>query len=160
MSLQPPTVPRPTGLSSAVSAIGLLTLLWGAVHAIAGGYVAVMGATAAQGLQDDPAGGLGFLLQALFGFVAVVGVAWLLQGALALLAGWGVLSRQGWARILTLILAGLAILWGLLSLSFYAEGISYIAVGAAEILYGLLAILILGKEAGEFAAPRVGRRMP
>src|SRR4051794_15167412 len=71
------TATRPATATTAVMAVGLITLLLGAAYSLTGGYLAVVGATAVKDLENDPAGGLGFLLQFLAGFVAVVGVVFL-----------------------------------------------------------------------------------
>ena len=61
------TVPKPASASAAVTAVGLLTLLTGAAYLLTGGYLTVAGASAVKQLEDDAAGGLGFLLQFLAG---------------------------------------------------------------------------------------------
>ena len=71
------------------------------------------------------------------------------------LAGLGALLRRQWGRILTLIMSVLAILWGLAALGAYEKGTSYIAFGAAQILYAVLAFVILVKNGAEFSRPRV-----
>jgi hypothetical protein len=63
-----------------------------------------------------------------------------------------VLLRKQGARILTFILAVLVILWGLLSLG--ALGTPVIPFAAAQILYGILAFVILIKKGGEFSRHR------
>jgi hypothetical protein len=145
MSIATPAGP---GRSVAVRVIGLITLLVGVAYAVLGGDALVVGTAAERRLENDPAGGLGFLLQIVAGFVIVIGVAFLLQGLLGMLAGLGVLWYKPWGRVMTFILAVLAILWGLASLSFYDRGVIYIAFGGAQILYGILAFAILNKKAG------------
>jgi hypothetical protein len=85
----------------------------------------------------------------------VIGVAFLLQGVLGMLAGLGVLWHKPWGRIMTFVVAVLAILWGLASLGFYDQGAIYIAFGAAQLLYGILAFVILIKSGAAFSRPRV-----
>jgi hypothetical protein len=95
------------------------------------------------------------------GLMTVIGVASLLQGVVGMLAGLGVLWRKQWGRIVTFILAVLAILWGLLFMggSFeggaFEQGATYIALGAAQLLYGILAFVILIQKRGEFSRPRI-----
>jgi hypothetical protein len=151
----------PSGLSKsiAVTVLGLLTLLWGGAHAAWGGWIIFAGADLGVRMQDDAAaGGFAYLLRLLADFMIVVGVAVLLQGALGMLAGWGDLLHKPWGRILTFIVAVLAILWGLLFLSGYQRNVdSEIALGAAQVLYGVLALVILITNGAEFSRLR-GRR--
>jgi len=74
------TVPRPASANASVTAVGLLTVLVGAAYLLTGAYLVVAGTAVVKQLEDDPAGGLGFLLQFIAGFLAVVGVVFLLQG--------------------------------------------------------------------------------
>lgn len=134
----------------AVTALGLITVLLGGVYAALGGIVIYTGAAALKKLQDDPAGGFGFLLRFLAGFVAVIGVALLVQGVFGILAGLGVLGRSQWGRVLTFIWSVLVILGGLASLAFSDQGATYLAAGAVQLLYGALAFVILIKKRAEF----------
>lgn len=153
------TVPAGPSKSIAVTALGLITLLWGGAHAAWGGWIIFAGADLGVRMQDDAAaGGVAYLLRLLADFMIVVGVAVLLQGVLGMLAGWGDLLRKQWGRILTFVTAVLAILWGLLFLSGFQRNVdSEIALGAAEVLYGVLAVVILVMNGAEFARLR-GRR--
>ena len=89
----------------------------------------------------------------------VIGVAFVPQGILEMLAGSGVLWRKQWGRILTFIVAVLAILWGVASLGAYTQDANgnafFIAFGAIQILYGILAFVVLIQKRGEFSRPRV-----
>jgi hypothetical protein len=119
--------------------LGLLTLVLGC------GYV-VMGSIllgAAADMANDPAGGWAPLLQVFAGLIAVLGIPFLLQGVLGLLAGLGVLLRKSWGRLLTFLLAILAILWGLAFLGTAGQDGSSIALGATQLLYGIFAIILL-----------------
>jgi hypothetical protein len=150
----------------AVTAIGVITLLWGAAHAVLGGWLVWVGYVcfAVLGRPADPrdpwAQGFAPLVQffALIGgmICTALGVVSLLQGVSGLVAGWGVLGRKPWGHIPTCILAGLALPWGLLLLWLGAsDSATYVALGAAEILYGLLAVVILIKYGREFSWPGV-----
>jgi len=64
------TMPRTaSGNAVALTVVGVLTLLLSAAYAVVGGFFAVSGAVMVKQLEDDPAGGFGFLLQLLAGFV-------------------------------------------------------------------------------------------
>jgi len=88
-------------------------------------------------------------------FMIVFGVAFLPPGILGLLAGLGILLRKQWGRILTFILAVAAILLGLVWVGGSDQEATDIAIGAAQILYGILAFVILIKKGAEFSRPRV-----
>jgi hypothetical protein len=144
----------------AVTVIGLITMLWGGVHAALGSGLILVGASLQRNLRpDDPAGGFAPILWILEGLAIFLGVLFLLQGVLGMLAALGVLLHKQWGRILTFIMAGLAILWGLLSLSAYnsdATGnATLIAYGAFQLLYAILTFVILIKNGAEFSRPRV-----
>jgi hypothetical protein len=140
--------------SVAVTVIGVTTMLLGGAYAALGGSLLFDGAAAIMSLEDDAAGGYAPLLQVVVGFVAVVGVALLVQGAIGLLAGLGVVMRRPWGRALTFLLAILAVLWGLLFVSANQEPID-LALGAAQILYGILAFVVLIKDGADFSRRRV-----
>jgi|SRR5579864_162052 len=146
MTCNGPTRPRKT---VAVTVIGLLTLLLGGTYAVTGGGLIFAGSA----MANDP-NGRG-LLEVLGGMLAAVGGAFQLQGVPMLLGGFGVLLRRQWGRILTLIMAVLAILWGVASMAAYDKGVSYVVFGAAQILYSILAIVVLVKNGPEFSRRRV-----
>ena len=137
------------------SAIGVLTLLFGGAYAALGSGLIFAGDALAEPLRKgDPAGGLAFPLWLVGAVLIVAGVLFLVHGVLGLLAGWGVLRRKSWARVLTLILSGLAILWGVLSLGAYAKSATYIVLGAAQLLYGTLAFIVMIRSGQEFSKQR------
>lgn len=142
MSSAAPVGPRK---SVAVMIIGLLTLLCGGAYTALGSSLIFAGTAMAK----DPAGK--GLLEVLGGLLAVFGGALLLQGMPMILAGVGVLLRRQWGRMLTLLMAGLTGLWGLLSLGLSDKGAGYVAFGAAEILYAILAVVVLFKHGAEFS---------
>jgi hypothetical protein len=145
-----------TGKKVAVTGIGLITVLWGGAHAIMGGMLVFASTTWDKDIPpDDPVGGFAFLLQIVAALATAIGIAFLVQGVLGVAAGWGVVLRKQWARIVTLVLAGLFILWGLLALSAYEQGVSNIAFGGAQVLYGIVALFILIKDRAEFSRPRI-----
>src|SRR5712671_2784636 len=110
-------VPAGASKSVPVTVIGLITLLCGGGYAALGGNFILGGA--GWFVQPDPAMGpiLGAWLTLGAALLIVVGVLFLLLGVLVLLAAVGVLWRKQWGRILTFIVAVLAILLGLLCLS-------------------------------------------
>ena len=92
------------------------------------------------------------MLQAVAGFVAAVGVALMVQGGLALLAGVGVLRRRQWGRALGILVAVLAVVWGLLFLAGSRDGgAAGIALGIAQVLYGVFALVVLIRQGAEFS---------
>ncbi len=86
-------------------------------------------------------------------FVGVVGTCIALYGLPAMLAGLGVILRAGWGRVLTLVVAVLTALEGLVLLANYQNGWQPVAIGAAMVLYCVLAFVVLlsKSNAAEFA---------
>jgi hypothetical protein len=157
MSTAPP--PRP-GPSVAVTVIGLLTVLWGGAYAALGGSLVFAAAAASERLgAEDQAGGLAevdrWLTSFFAGLATAVGVVLLVQGVLGVLAGSGVLWRKPWGRILAFVVAALALLWGLLFLGGHDRGPTSLALGAAQVLYGAVAFVVLIRNGAEFSRPQV-----
>jgi hypothetical protein len=143
--------------TTGVTAVGLVTLLFGLAYGALGGSLVFVGDALAEPLRKgDQAGGLAVGLWLVGVVASVAGALFLAQGVLGLLAGWGVLGRKPWGRVLALILAALAVLWGLLSLGAYAKGATYIVLGAAQLLYGTLAFIILIRSGQEFSGRHPG----
>jgi hypothetical protein len=152
MSLATPAIP---GKSVAVTVLGLGTLLLGGCYAAFGGSAIFAGADWFAHPSKEPMVQVIALGGIVPGLLIMFGVAFLVQGILGLLAGLGILLRKQWGRILTFIVAIVAILWGLVWVGGSDQGATDIAVGAAQILYGLLAFVILIKKGAEFSRPRV-----
>jgi|GEM_PF-3191095 len=145
-----------SGKSMPVMVIGLVTLLWGIAHVVWGGLLVLGGDALAKNLQpDDPAGGLAPLLAILAGLMIVIGVGFLLLGGVSAFAGLGVLWRKQWGRILALLVAGLSLLMGLLSLTVYKPNANgngtLVTFAAVEILYGIATCVILIKNGRAFS---------
>ena len=102
---------------------------------------------------EDPGTPVAALLGIGPAIVFVMGVCFLPLGFLGLLAGLGVLLRKQWGRILTFILAALAILLGLTWVG--DRDATHIAIGVAQVLYGIFAFVILIRNRTEFSRPRV-----
>jgi hypothetical protein len=98
-------------------------------------------------------------MAALYGIVpfllTVIGVGFLLPAILGLHGGLGTLLRKQWGRSQTLILAVLAILLGLLWVCGSNKDATDIVLGATQVLYGVLAFVILIRNGAEFSRPRV-----
>jgi hypothetical protein len=86
-----------------------------------------------------------FMLLVLADLYALIGIVLLLLGVAWMLAGLGVLRRQQWGRILTYILAVLAILIGLGSLT------AGLVPGVVLVLYGIPALRVLIRNSVEFS---------
>ncbi len=144
------------GCSVAVTVLGLCTLLLGCVYAAFACWAIFAGADSLLHPSKDAMVqiiALGGIVPAL---MIVLGVAFLILGILGLLAGFGVLWHKPWGRILTFILAAATVQLGLLWLSGVQDVIqdsTDIVVGAAQILYGILATVILVMNGAEFARP-------
>jgi hypothetical protein len=137
----------------AVWVMGLLTLLFGGGYSALGGSLVVAGvaapahARAAFGEDWAPLATLFGVIPAIF---IAIGVGFLLLGILLLLAGLGLLWRNELARILTLILAVFVILLGLVLALVGRHDVATIAVGAVQVIYGILAFVILISRRTEF----------
>ena len=150
--------------SLAVTTVGLLTLLWGAAHAIVGGCFLLGGRDLLASLRD-PAGGAPLLfplLLVLADLMLMIGAILLFLGLPGILAGSGILFRKSWGRILTIVIAvpilllGIVVL-GLSAISIRGEASDGIALllGGAEFAYGVFAIVILATNGADFARPQL-----
>jgi len=88
------------------------------------------------------------------GLATVIGVGLLVQGVLGALAGAGALRRRQWGRALTFLAAALAVLWGLLFLGGHDQEPTSVALAAAQVLYGVVAFVVLVRNGAEFSRPR------
>jgi hypothetical protein len=148
--------------SAAVTIVGLITFLWGAAHVVLGGSFIFVGDAIWKdfGPDGDPAraGGLAPLFWMLAGLMIVIGGGFLLLGVPGIVAGLGILWHKQWGRVLAMILAVVSIMVGLLSLSACkqdgAGNATLIAFGAAEILYGILALVVLIRNRTAFTRRR------
>ena len=113
----------------AVTILGLVTLLLGGAYATLGGQLIWAGASWAWRAEGDPWGPVASLFGIGRVLVIAVGVAFLPLGLLGLLAGLGCLRRDPWGRDF--------------------------ALGAAQVVYGIVALVIVIKEGPEFSRPRV-----
>jgi len=90
--------------------VAALCILLGLGAMLGGGFLATF--MSQSGAQGNAAGA------GIMGAIgAGVGIVFLIFAALYVLVGWGMLGLKGWARIVTLVLAGLGILGSLLGLA-------------------------------------------
>ena len=88
--------------------LGILWLAFSALNALVGGVLFILANTVLAHLHEMGASSdvpTGFL-QSLFGTIGVLVVA---KAAAGFLAGWGLLQRKPWARMLTVVLAFIAL---------------------------------------------------
>lgn len=137
-----------------MTVIGLITLLLGGAYAAAGGRLILDGTSWAGRAEGDPWGPVSTLFGLGPAVLVAIGVAFLPLSLLGLAAGSGALLRQQWGRILTFILAVLAILLGLIWAVGGDREAADLAFGAAQISYGILAFLVLIGKGAEFIRPR------
>jgi hypothetical protein len=144
------------GHLGAVTALGVITLLLGVAYAAFGGWAIVDGASwFALPPSQEPMTQVVALGGIVPAFIIVFGAVFLLLGILVLLAGVGLLWRKQWGRVLTFILAVVAILLGLAWALGGDQGARDVALGATQILYGILALVILIQKGAEFSRPQV-----
>jgi hypothetical protein len=101
--------PQPTRVQAHIRLLGILWLALSALNAVAGIVLFVLANTLFTHLReipnvpsDVPAGFLHSLFSAIGAFV-------LLKAAFGFFAGWGLLQREPWARMMTIILSFLAL---------------------------------------------------
>src|SRR5262245_40996489 len=118
-----------THRSVAVTVVGVATLLLGVGYTILSSVFIYSGVHAAQTLPDDDATqGWAPLLAFVSGIVALIGVLFVAPGVLGITAGAGVLCRKPWARVLTFLVAAVALLWGVAFLALSDHGGTLIAL--------------------------------
>jgi hypothetical protein len=146
--------PARASKSVAVTVIGLLTLVCGGGYATLGGSFILAGTGWFEQADPDPWKQIGALFGILPVLLVVIGVPFLVFGILLVLAALGVLWRKQWGRIVTIIAAVPVILLGLLWLSGVQDvrwDITELALGVAQVLYGILALVILIRKTAEFS---------
>jgi len=100
--------PRPSRVAQHVRLLGILWLALSALNAVGGVILLILANTVFMHLHEMGASSnvpTGFL-HSLFG---TLGTLILLKAATGFLAGWGLLQREPWARLLTIVLAFLAL---------------------------------------------------
>jgi hypothetical protein len=132
-------------------AIGVITLLFGGGYAVFGGWL-IFGSVPVVAGPGSTTGFWGPILEALAVIVIVVGAVFLLQAQGLLLGGIGILCRRHWGRNLTCTMAVLTFFWGLIFLRFAHFDATLFVGGASQIVYGILAPVILIKNA-DFSRP-------
>jgi hypothetical protein len=146
------TQPTVTNGSGAVTAAGVLTMIFGAVTAAQGTWAIFAGIGWLANAGNEP----WWPVITFFGLLPIVaimlGTSFLLFGVLALLAGLGVVRRRRWARTVTFVVAGLAALTGVATVAAYerSDPGSVLVLGIVHLLYGAFAILVLVRSAQEF----------
>jgi hypothetical protein len=99
--------PRPDRVREHVRLLGILWLAYSAFHIVGGIVLSVLARTifSPNGHFGQP--NVPFFIHSLFAFL---GMLLLVKSFLGILAGWGLLQRESWGRVLTLILAFIALL--------------------------------------------------
>jgi hypothetical protein len=98
--------PRPDRVREHVRLLGILWLAYSAFHIVGGMVLSILAQTIFS--RNAHSGGPGpFFLHSLFAFL---GLMLLTKALLGFIAGWGLLQREPWARILVLVLAFIALL--------------------------------------------------
>ena len=98
--------PRPDRVREHVRLLGILWLAYSAFHVVGGMVLSILAQTIFS--RNAHFGGPGpFFLHSLFAFL---GLMLFVKALLGFIAGWGLLQREPWARILVLVLAFIALL--------------------------------------------------
>jgi hypothetical protein len=99
--------PRRSRVAEHIRLLGILWLALSALDAVGGVILFILANTLFRHLGEmgAPEASTGWLHP----FLSFVGVLVLVKGALGFLAGWGLLQREAWARMLTVVLAFLSL---------------------------------------------------
>ncbi len=102
-------MPRPGRVQQHLHLLGILWLAISAFNAIAGLAVLILGTSLFPHLREmnnvPPDVPVGFLTS----LFTTIGILILAKAALGFLAGWGLMQREHWARVLALVLAFIAL---------------------------------------------------
>jgi len=101
--------PRPSRVAEHIRLLGIFWLAISALNAVGGVVLFVLANTVFMHLRElgAPSDVPGGFLHALF---SMLGILVLAKSAAGFLAGWGLLQRLPWARMLTIVLAFLALI--------------------------------------------------
>jgi hypothetical protein len=147
-------VPAGSTRSLAVTVVGVMALLCGVGYLVLGGQLILAVAGWFAQATPDPSKQVLAPIAVLAAPVLVLfGVLFLVLGILDLVAAFGVFLRKPWGRILTFVMAALAVVFGLLWLSGVrdvTQDATDLAIGVVQILYAIVAILVLTVKGGEF----------
>jgi hypothetical protein len=158
--------------STAIAALGFFTILWALPHiAVGAGLIFAKGNLIR--VRNDSPQGFGSILALFDQSPYLIGTAFLLQAALAVLAAWGLFHGKAWSVPLMLLLIGAAFIWGVEWLfaanqtisdraTFHdpAESSDYylIAFGLAQLAYGAMALITIMGFGNSFLHPSRSRR--
>ena len=99
--------PRPDRVREHVRLLGILWLAYSAFHIVGGMVLSILAQTLFSAHNSHFAQPGPLFLHSLFAFL---GLLLLVKALLGFIAGWGLLQREPWGRVLVLILAFLALL--------------------------------------------------
>ncbi len=151
------TMPTRARRSLAVTIVGVATLLLAAGYAVTGTGLILVGTGWLLEPAGDPWKQIATLFGMLTGVLLAIGVVFVVLAMLVLLAALGLLRRQFGGLVLALGIAVLVILLGLLWLSGVeniVDDATELAIGAAQILYGIVVLIILTAKRAEFGGQR------
>jgi hypothetical protein len=140
-----------TRRSLSVTIVGIATLLLGAAYLLLGTVFVYSGVHGASTLpEDDAAPNWAPVLKMISAVVAFVGGLFIVPGVLGVAGGLGVLFRKQWGRVVTFLVAAVAILWGVAFVALSDPGGMLIALGLIQIVYGVVAFVLVIRRGGEF----------
>jgi zinc-ribbon domain len=100
--------PRRSRVAEHVRLLGILWLALSALNAVGGVILYILANTLFVRLPEM-SGGPAAATAWLHPFLSVIGILVVVKAAAGFLAGWGLLQREPWARMLTIVLAFLAL---------------------------------------------------
>jgi hypothetical protein len=98
----PPQRPAVSRVSGNIRTLAILWMVYSVLRILPGLFLRSLGNYGFPYMDDAP-----FFVH---GIVRTVGSAFLITGVLGLIAGWGLMERQSWARMLAIVLAFLSLI--------------------------------------------------
>jgi len=142
------------GRNATVTAAGVLTVVWGCWHVILGVWTVLIAVGWLAKANSEP----WWPVLTFFGLLPLIAIViatgFVLYGLLGLFAGVGVIRRRRWARIVTGVIAGLALFLGVLTIivpSDQSIGGLDLVTTSIQILYGAFTVLVLATRGAEFS---------
>lgn len=112
---------RRAAQSGAVTAVGIINIIDGTLAVLGGLCLGVIWTQVTQNFRGGPEAGLMGIVS---GVIVMLALLILVVGTLEIIAGVGVLNRKNWARILTLVLGGVASVRALLCAFFMISALN------------------------------------
>lgn len=128
-----------------VTSVAVINFVFGGLQILCGGFILIGASFIAKAAQQDPNLGAeeGAIIAGVILALAILSFA---LGGASILAGFGIIKRSQWGRILTLVLGGISMLFGVINL------IGFNPIALLNFGYGIyvFVVLINSQYAAEF----------